>query len=104
MGSSAIPTLTPCLYSVDLEGHTLYAYSMTTETITHLKTAASLTPDQAHQLDQVLSGEVELINTEVYNTLYDYYINNGEMPYGTAKARTGDPDFWIMEQLEALEA
>lgn len=35
-----------------------------------------------------------------YEDLYRYYSSNGEMPYGVAKARTGDPYQWISEQLE----
>jgi hypothetical protein len=31
--------------------------------------------------------------------LYDYYSDNGEMPYGTMKARTGDPYNWISDRL-----
>lgn len=34
-----------------------------------------------------------------YDVFYDYYCNNGEMPYGTAKARDGDPYEWIAETL-----
>ena len=36
------------------------------------------------------------------STLYDYFLNNGDMPYGTAKARTGDPDNWIVQRLEYI--
>jgi hypothetical protein len=35
-----------------------------------------------------------------YADLYTYYTESGEMPYGTAKARDGDPDQWIFAQLE----
>ena len=31
--------------------------------------------------------------------LYEYYLCSGEMPYGIAKARTGDPAEWIYEQV-----
>ena len=37
---------------------------------------------------------------KLYDSLYSYYTNNGEMPYGTAKARDGDPNQWIYDQLE----
>jgi hypothetical protein len=33
--------------------------------------------------------------------LYDYYSDNGEMPYGVAKARDGDPYNWISDKLAA---
>lgn len=42
------------------------------------------------------SGE---LTDELYSALYDHYIN--EMPYGVAKARTGDPYEWIMNKLES---
>lgn len=39
------------------------------------------------------------IEMETYDRLFDYFCNNGEMPYGVAKARTGDPDQWIADRL-----
>ena len=36
------------------------------------------------------------------DTLYKYYCESGQMPYGTMKARTGDPDQWIANRLEAV--
>ena len=33
-----------------------------------------------------------------YSLLYDYY--QEDMPYGTQKARTGDPYQWIYDRLE----
>ena len=44
-------------------------------------------------LDQIEYG------SEVYEDLYDYFANAGEMPYGVMKARTGMPDEWIFEKL-----
>lgn len=35
-----------------------------------------------------------------YQALFDFYISVGEMPYGVAKARDGDPHSWIIDQLE----
>jgi hypothetical protein len=35
----------------------------------------------------------------VYMMLYEYF--HGDMPYGVAKARTGDPICWIGERLDA---
>lgn len=32
-----------------------------------------------------------------YDVLYEYYFD--DMPYGVKKARTGDPDEWIMNRL-----
>ena len=35
----------------------------------------------------------------VEGILYDYYVSHGEMPYGTMKARTGDPSNWISDKV-----
>ena len=37
-------------------------------------------------IDQIEYG------SEVYEDLFGYYMNSGEMPYGVMKARTGMPD------------
>ena len=39
-------------------------------------------------------------NEELYSELYEYFLE--DMPYGTAKARDGDPTQWITERLEDL--
>ena len=36
-------------------------------------------------------------NSSSFFKLFDYYIS--EMPYGVAKARTGDPCVWILNRL-----
>jgi len=41
------------------------------------------------------------LNDELYHALYDYYSDNGEMPYGVAKARDGDPYNWISDRLSS---
>ncbi len=40
--------------------------------------------------------------SELYDKLFDYFSTNGEMPYGTMKARDGMPDEWIQSRLEDL--
>ena len=40
------------------------------------------------------------LDDDLYDALYDYYVNAGEMPYGVAKARTGDPYEWITDRLD----
>ena len=42
------------------------------------------------------SGELD---DNLYDALFDYYSSTGEMPYGVAKARTGDPHNWISDRL-----
>ena len=39
------------------------------------------------------------LDDDLYHALYDYYSNNGDMPYGTMKARTGDPYQWVSDHL-----
>jgi hypothetical protein len=41
-------------------------------------------------------------NEPLYHALYDYYTDNGEMPYDVAKARTGTPDEWIINKMQEL--
>ena len=40
------------------------------------------------------------LSDHLYDALFDYYSDKGEMPYGTAKARDGDPYQWIGDRLE----
>ena len=58
-------------------------------------------------LDQILLDHAEAVaefaasgelDGELYEALYEHWLS--EMPYGTAKARTGDPGVWIAERLE----
>ena len=39
------------------------------------------------------------VGSQVYDDLFDYYADSGEMPYGVMKARTGMPDEWIHDKL-----
>lgn len=39
------------------------------------------------------------LSDDLYHALFDYYSDNGEMPYGVAKARDGDPYNWISDRL-----
>jgi hypothetical protein len=49
--------------------------------------------------------ELAIFNTEgeldddLYHALFDHYTDEGEMPYGVAKARDGDPYNWISDHL-----
>ena len=40
--------------------------------------------------------------SEVYEDLFGYYMDSGEMPYGVMKARTGMPDEWIVDRIYDL--
>ena len=57
---------------------------------------AILTSNDVTDLDQIEYG------SEVYEDLYGYYVNSGEMPYGVMKARTGMPDEWIIDRVYDL--
>jgi hypothetical protein len=41
------------------------------------------------------------IESTAYLKLFDYFCGSEEMPYGVAKARTGEPDIWILEHLSS---
>jgi argininosuccinate lyase len=48
-----------------------------------------------------------LVNSDVvednFEELFEYYTRTNQMPYGTAKARTGDPYTWIQHRLITKE-
>ena len=41
------------------------------------------------------------MDEDLYHALFDYYFTNGQMPYGIAKARSGDPMEWVCQELES---
>jgi len=43
---------------------------------------------------------LSVYTSQLYEHLYNFYLAEGEMPLGVAKARTGDPDEWIATKLE----
>ena len=51
-----------------------------------------------HETKKFLSGNT--LDDDLYNALYDYYLSAGEMPYGVAKAREGDPYMWVEHKFE----
>ncbi len=62
---------------------------------------AKLDPEQIKEIEDCLEGIGEdFYDTSAYEKLYEYFAFEAcEMPYGTAKARDGDPDTWILERL-----
>jgi hypothetical protein len=46
----------------------------------------------------LVCGDADIFNVGYYDKLFAYYAP--DMPYGVAKARTGDPDEWILNRLE----
>lgn len=50
-----------------------------------------------HEVKQFEAGHD--MDSDLYEALFDYYSDSGDMPYGIAKARTGDPFTWVSDQL-----
>ena len=46
----------------------------------------------------LICGDADIFDGGYYDQLFAYYAP--DMPYGVAKARTGDPDEWILNRLE----
>lgn len=46
-----------------------------------------------HEVKNFLAGSE--LSDDLYHALYDYYSDHGEMPYGVAKGRDGDPYEWV---------
>jgi len=46
----------------------------------------------------MVCGDTDIFLSGYYDNLFDFYMP--DMPYGVAKARTGDPDQWILDRLE----
>jgi hypothetical protein len=51
-----------------------------------------------HETKKFINGED--LDSDLYEALFDYYNDNGEIPYGVAKARDGDPYTWIENRFE----
>ena len=46
------------------------------------------------------SADFDFFDSPAYEKLFEYFaFETGEMPYGTAKARDGMPDEWILDYL-----
>ena len=62
---------------------------------------AGMTEAEADEVMKFLDDESQgdFHGTASYTKLYEYFCSTGEMPYGVAKARTGDPDVWILDYL-----
>jgi hypothetical protein len=59
---------------------------------------STLSPEEVVSLRRALDGEQNFSDDEgLWHKLYNYFVS--EMPYGTAKARTGDPEEWMVNRL-----
>ena len=64
---------------------------------------AGLTNSEIELIPQYIEGTLEFFDSSAYEKLFEYYaFELGEMPYGTAKARDGMPDVWILDHLVDL--
>ena len=52
-----------------------------------------------HEVKKFVAGED--LDEDLYDALYDYYCDMGEMPYGTMKARDGDPYEWVTQRFDS---
>lgn len=50
-----------------------------------------------HEVEQFKQGDE--LDSDLYDALFDYYMQHGAMPYGVAKGRTGDPFNWVSDRL-----
>lgn len=69
--------------------------------------AAGLSKDEISQMWKYVKGDDfgdDFFDTPMYEKLFDWFAFDGpaddRMPYGTAKARDGDPDLWILDRLQ----
>ena len=62
---------------------------------------AGLTAEEIENMPEYISGEKEFYGTAAFDKLFEHFaFYTAEMPYGVAKARTGDPDTWILEKVD----
>ena len=52
-----------------------------------------------HEVKKFVAGGD--LDEDLYDALYDYYCDMGEMPYGTMKARDGDPYEWVTQRFDS---
>ena len=68
--------------------------------------AAGLGADEINFVSQILDNQIDsadFYGTPAYDKLFELLAFDwGEMPYGTAKARDGMPDEWILDYLQGL--
>lgn len=67
-----------------------------------------LTTEELEQVRQWIEGDYlggapGFEGGPVWQKLYDHYVfETHEMPYGTAKGRTGDPYEWVFHRVEGM--
>jgi len=62
-----------------------------------------LTRDNIQTILAIRAGRAELLDDVLYDKLFQIFaFETGDMPYGTAKARTGDPYQWIEKRIASM--
>lgn len=51
-----------------------------------------------HEVKNFVNGDD--LDSDLYEALFDYYSDAGEIPYGIAKGRTGDPFEWVTQRFD----
>jgi len=71
------------------------------ESIIRETSGSGLTQDEHRDIRAFVEGTMEWYDMSVtaQDKLYGVWVH--EMPYGTAKARTGDPDQWIADRMQS---
>jgi|TARA_B110000467_G_C18307936_1_gene475975 hypothetical protein len=71
--------------------------------IKYIYSEAGLTTSETSQMPAFMTYADGFYDSTAFLKLYEYFaFKTGDMPYDIAKARTGDPDMWILERLESL--
>ena len=66
--------------------------------------SAGLTEPEIIAMPGFIAGDGDFFETEAFDKLFEHFaFETCEMPYGTAKARDGDPEVWILEHLEMIQ-
>ena len=65
-------------------------------------TPASILAKYPKEYAALKAGADILDFDDLYYELYVYFVDSGDMPYGTQKARDGDPYEWIQDELDNL--
>ncbi len=64
---------------------------------------AGLSDNEVHKMSEYLDWNYDFYGSSAFEKLFEYFaFEIGEMPYGTAKARDGMPDEWILDYLGEL--
>jgi len=63
------------------------------------KITDKMTAEEQILFHDICSGKADFedMDRDLHDKIYEWYLP--EMPYGTAKARDGDPDQWIYDHL-----